>query len=427
MSKRISNNFSNNNNKRQRLNLNSNSDYQQDNSNSDTDNSNSDSDYQESSEENEEENEEYEEYNETEEEELYREHNKKNKNNNKKNNKCENNNCDHKYYRNKKNWEENNKIELTEIKDLNCLIKLGNYYHCKMRKEYNGIDLKSLFEVSIPLTELKEMIGLDKIKEEIINNIIYFMMKKNKINREMMHTIITGSPGTGKTTFIEILARIYTKLGVLEKGHIVKVKRSDLIGKYLGHTAVQTRKKIEQAYGGILLIDEAYSLGNPEARDSFAKECLDTLNQALTEDKDKFICIIAGYKKALDESFFVFNEGLKRRFPFRFDIEKYNSDDLARILIKKIKENIDWKLLIDEKDIKKIIKENYDNFENQGGDMEVLITNLKISHNRRVFLLKEDEKDKLKLEDLNLAINKFKILKNIKNNKIPDHLYNMYV
>ena len=327
MSKRISNNFSNNNNNNKRQRLNFNTDYQQDNSNSDTDTDNSDSNYIESSEDYED-YDENEDYDEKDEEELYKEHNKKNKN--KKNNKCENNNCDHKYYRNKNKWEENNKIELTEIKDLNCLIKLGNYYHCKMRKEYNGIDLKSLFEVSIPLIELKEMIGLDKIKEEIINNIIYFMMKKNKINREMMHTIITGSPGTGKTTFIEILARIYTKLGVLEKGHIVKVKRSDLIGKYLGHTAVQTRKKIEQAYGGILLIDEAYSLGNPEARDSFAKECLDTLNQALTEDKDKFICIIAGYKKALDESFFVFNEGLKRRFPFRFDIEKYNSDDLAK-------------------------------------------------------------------------------------------------
>ncbi len=354
--------------------------------------------------------------------------NKRNINNRKRQKiECENIICNHKTVRNKKKWEEENVIEMKEIKSIDCLIKLGDYYHCKMRKEYNGIDLKRLNEIRGALIELRDMIGLEKIKEEVINNIIYFMMKKNKINSEMMHTIITGSPGTGKTTFIEILAKIYTKLGVLESGHIVKVKRNDLIGKYLGHTAAQTRKKIEQAHGGILLIDEAYSLGNPEGRDSFAKECLDTLNQALTEDKDKFICIIAGYKKALDESFFIFNEGLKRRFPFRFDIEKYNSDDLARILIKKIKENIDWKLLIDEKDIKKIIKENYDNFENQGGDMEVLITNLKISHNRRVFLLKEDEKDKLKLEDLNLAINKFKILKNIKNNKIPDHLYNMYV
>ena len=101
----------------------------------------------------------------------------------------------------------------------------------------------------------------------------------------MLHCVITGSPGCGKTTFIEIYAKILTKLGISKYGHIVKVKRSDLIGKYLGHTSVQTQNKINDAKGGILLIDEAYSLGNPEGRDSFSKECIDTLNQALSEDK----------------------------------------------------------------------------------------------------------------------------------------------
>ena len=145
---------------------------------------------------------------------------------------------------------------------------------------------------------------------------------------DMMHAVITGSPGCGKTTFIEILAKIYVKMGILKKGHIVKVRRDQLIGKYLGHTAVQTQERITEATGGILLIDEAYSLGNPEGRDSFAKECIDTLNQALSEKKKDFICIIAGYKDALDSSFFAYNEGLRRRFPFRYDIAKYSTANI---------------------------------------------------------------------------------------------------
>ena len=85
------------------------------------------------------------------------------------------------------------------------------------------------------------------------------------------------------------------------------VKRSDLIGKYLGHTAAKTQKVIDSCKGGVLFIDEAYSLGNPEGRDSFSKECIDTINQNLTENKANLLCIIAGYKDALDKCFFAYN------------------------------------------------------------------------------------------------------------------------
>jgi hypothetical protein len=325
---------------------------------------------------------------------------------------CENNMCDHKKYSSK--WMDNNKVELKNINTINDLIKLGKYYHCRMRKTYNGIDLKILLSISPYLNELNDMIGLSNIKEEIVNMVIYLLLMKNSdkgLNSDMLHAVVTGSPGCGKTTFIEIISKIYTKLGVLKKGHIVKAKRSDLIGKYLGHTAVQTQQKINEAKGGILLIDEAYSLGNPEGRDSFSKECLDTLNQALSEDKSEFICIIAGYKNALDSSFFNYNEGLRRRFPFRFDISAYKSEELSLILMKKIKEYNYWDIDFKQEQLDKQIKDNFKYFENQGGDMESLFLNLKIVHNKRVFLLSIEEKKKLIIGDIKESIDKFLKLK----------------
>jgi hypothetical protein len=325
---------------------------------------------------------------------------------------CFNKNCDHKKYYPR--WYDKNIVDLKEVNNLKDLIKLGEYYHCRMRRYYNNIDLKLLFSIKNYLIDLDSMIGLHNIKEEVVNLIIYLLIMKNSnkgLNAEMFHTVITGMPGCGKTTFIEILAKIYTRIGILKYGHIVKVKRSDLIGKYLGHTAVQTQKKIDEAKDGILLIDEAYSLGNPEGRDSFSKECLDTLNQALSENKDSFICIIAGYKNALENSFFSYNEGLRRRFPFRFDIEKYNYKELSEILMKKIIEYNYYEIKFTNDELIKLIKENNKYFINQGGDMETLFLNIKITHNKRVFLLPTKEKHYLYLNDLIQSIDKFIKLK----------------
>ncbi|AYV80306.1 MAG: AAA family ATPase [Gaeavirus sp.] len=363
---------------------------------------------------------------------------------------CENDACDHILH--KGSWYDANPMILTEINTIDDLLKLGLYYHCQMRIEYNGIDMKILYNLKPSLQELNNMIGISKIKEEIVNTIIYFLISKsdhtnantnheksglfdqnykNQIENsglsDMMHAVITGPPGCGKTTFIEILAKIYVNLGILSKGHIVKVRRTDLIGKYLGHTAKATQNKIDEAIGGILLIDEAYSLGNPEGRDSFAKECIDTLNQALSEQKTQFVCIIAGYANALDTSFFKYNEGLKRRFPFRYDIEKYSSDELSQILYKKIESyNPTWKIQFIQKELFDLIKDNFKYFLNQGGDMESIFLGSKISHNKRVFLLPLTQKLSWKIIDIKTAINKFITLHNLKNT--DSHSYSaMYI
>jgi hypothetical protein len=158
-----------------------------------------------------------------------------------------------------------------------------------------------------------------------------------------------------------------------------------------------------------MFIDEAYSLGNEEKRDSFAKECIDTINQHLSENKCNLLCIIAGYKDALDKCFFSYNEGLRRRFPFVYTIEKYTPDELC-LIFKKMITDIGW--IID--DIKeKFFKDNYECFQNMGGDMESLLFICKIESARRTLFL-PDERKKINNEDLERSIKKFKINKDLK-------------
>ena len=324
-----------------------------------------------------------------------------------------------------------------EIKSLDDLIELGKIFDPEKKIRYN-IDLEKLSNLIKPLEKLKSMIGLEKIKESIVGHITYFLANLEEETQDMMHTVITGPPGVGKTQLGQILGDIYYNLCILkgnknkkrnrnskikDNGYTFKIiKRSDLIGKYLGHTAAKTQKVIDSCEGGVLFIDEAYSLGNSEGRDSFSKECIDTLNQNLTEKKSNFLCIIAGYKDALEDCFFSYNEGLSRRFTFRYDIEKYSAEELKMIFYKMVKK-IGWE--INDKDIKtKFFKDNYSNFKNMAGDMETLLFNCKISHGKRVFC-KPKQKKIITLEDIKNGFKQFN--DNRKSNDIDKVWKSMYI
>ena len=306
-----------------------------------------------------------------------------------------------------------------EIKSLDDLIELGKMYDPLLKVRYN-IDLQKLAKLVVPLEKLQSMIGLSNIKESIVGHITYYLANLEEDTQDMMHTVITGPPGVGKTRLGQILGDIYYNLGILKgtqtkkrgrnskiknDGYTFKIiKRSDLIGKYLGHTAVKTQKVIDSCEGGVMFIDEAYSLGNAEGRDSFSKECIDTINQNLTEKKSNFLCIIAGYKDALDKCFFSYNEGLSRRFTFRYNIEKYTAEEL-KLIFHEMVEKLGW--TINEKDIKtKFFEDNYSNFKNMAGDMETLLFNCKIVHGKRVFC-KPKEKKILTLEDIKNGFKRF--------------------
>jgi len=323
-------------------------------------------------------------------------------------------------------WE---KVKITkEINTIEDLIELGNLYKPGEKKKYN-IDVVVLNKLVDPLTELKRMIGMPKLKKAILDQVIYFLQDFEEKNTHMMHTIIEGPPGSGKTEVAKILAKIYARLGFLKKDRVHSVRRSDLIGQYLGQTAIKTQKAIDSAKGGVLLIDEAYSLGNPEGRDSYSKECIDTINQNLSEGKGDFICIIVGYKKALKDSFFSYNPGLERRFPFRYTIDEYNHEDLMNIF-KKLLIDYKWEFNIEEKKLLGFFEDNRKIFEFNGGDLETLIQCAKISHSRRVFCLDSDEKKKLSLEDLNSGLKSMMENEEVAKRKdgsafdIISHLYN---
>ena len=205
----------------------------------------------------------------------------------------------------------------------------------KKKKKYN-LDIEIISKLVEPLTKLSNMVGLQHIKDKIFSIILFYLQGLENKNNDLLNTVLEGPPGVGKTEVSKILADIYLNLGILKKGNFQSVKRSQLIGGYLGQTAIKTQDVLDNCTPGVLFIDEAYSLGNQEKKDSFSKECIDTINAHLVEHKNDFICIIAGYKEDLNNCFFKYNSGLERRFPYRFTMKPYKPEELCLILQKKI-------------------------------------------------------------------------------------------
>lgn len=239
----------------------------------------------------------------------------------------------------------------------------------KHRKDYPS-KMSVLPDILEDLIELNNMIGLKKLKEQIIDQILFFIHDTQETI--MLHTVLEGPPGTGKTSVSEILAKIYSKLGIFKKVKFNIVKRADLISEYLGGTTIKTLETLNRCKNGVILIDEAYSLGSGSSEDMYAKECVDTLNQYLSENVDKIICIIAGYKKELDSCFFSLNPGLRRRFPWTFTVENYNAEELSNIFYKIIKEK-EWDTTCEKKDLINLINKNLKLFDGNGGDINTII------------------------------------------------------
>lgn len=347
------------------------------------------------------------------------------------------------------------------IETLDDLIAVGQLrdepdYHTKTY----SVNVDGLHKMIPALQEFKELIGLDVIKRQVVDQIVYLSGKENHqqfaqlaaeaeakraqeekrkadmqrgkqsrsssllaqlfdglgnsrkpagsqysmadsvtkddVTCDMFHTVIYGPPGVGKTVFAKLLARLFLNLGVTQNDTFRVARRSDLVGEYVGHTATKTQKVIDEAMGGVLFIDEVYALGNGGSTsgvgdgrvDSFSNECINTLNQNLTERKGEFICIVAGYKKETEKYFFDLNPGLKRRFSFYYNIDAYTWEELTRILLYKIDKLDGWsneaglgQKLLDEA----FLKDKLKYFPHFAGDVETWLLNIKIAHCKRVF------------------------------------------
>lgn len=320
-----------------------------------------------------------------------------------------------------------------EINSISDLLNLINTYIPEPHIKYN-INMKILHDIKGPLEELNNMIGMHNLKNNIVDQILYFVQElhKNKDSTgEFLHTVIYGPPGTGKTELAKIMGKIYSKIGILSKGTFKKVTRSDLVAGYLGQTALKTRDVIKESIGGVLFIDEAYSLGNPEKRDSFSKECIDTLCEALSDNKEDLMVIIAGYEKELKECFFSSNQGLESRFTWRFKTDDYSYEDLHNIFLKKVRD-IGWEIDDNSNISSDWFKKNKDCFKFYGRDIETLLSKTKIVHSRRVFCRPETEKKKLIAKDLDKGFEMYLKNDSIKNDReeraLKLQLYNsMYV
>lgn len=288
------------------------------------------------------------------------------------------------------------------------LIELGKCYHCKKQTMFRTISLEKLSKLVKPLEKLNNMIGMNAIKKDFVEQIVTSIQNFEKNENELLHTILEGPPGVGKTHVVEILAEIYIAMGYMKKNVIKKVKRSDLIGKYLGHTADKTQKAIDEARGGILLIDEAYSLGNKQKRDSFSKECIDTINQNLTEQADKFICIVIGYEKELNECFFSHNPGLRGRFRHKYTIDGYDGIELEQIFDLKVR-NAGWDISpkVNIKEKTNFFIKNISLFKCFGRSIELLFAHTKIAHANRVFWEENPDKKMITMNDIKNGLKRF--------------------
>lgn len=183
--------------------------------------------------------------------------------------------------------------------------------------------------------ELENLIGLSEAKKNIYEIYALFRMnrerekQKLKLEQQVYHMVFKGNPGTGKTTVARIFGRIFKEMGILSKGHLVEVERADLVGEFIGHTAQKTRDLVKKALGGVLFIDEAYSLARGGEKD-FGKEAIDCLTKSLEDSGNDFICIIAGYNDEMD-AFLELNPGLPSRFPIQIKFLDYEVDELLEI------------------------------------------------------------------------------------------------
>ncbi len=271
------------------------------------------------------------------------------------------------------------------------------------------------------LNDLNKLIGLESVKNEIrdlVKLVRYFIEQSEDVKEKFSsHVLFLGNPGTGKTTAARILARIYSALSILPKGHVVEADRQALVASHVGGTAEKTKSLIAQAMGGTLFIDEAYTLTVKDNPNDFGKEAIDTLLKLMEDERGKFIVIAAGYTEEM-KNFIESNPGMQSRFTKTFMFEDYNPSELIEISRRLLSSQ---KLLIDkdaENELLRHFNEIYRSRDKNFGNARIVRSIFEKAIQKRLLRLADlpaeerdgEESKKILLEDIEYGIGK-KVIK----------------
>ena len=211
------------------------------------------------------------------------------------------------------------------------------------------------------LQELDELVGLETVKKDVHSLMNFIKVTKIREQRGMKtptisyHLVFTGNPGTGKTTVARLIGKLYYHMGILPKGQLVETDRSGLVAGYIGQTAIKTQKVIQQAMGGVLFIDEAYSLAGDKVDNDYGKEAIETILKAMEDHRDELVVIVAGYTELMHK-FIDSNPGLSSRFSKYFEFPDYTGEELLAIFERFCSKNG----YVMEEEAKNIIKAKFD-------------------------------------------------------------------
>lgn len=302
--------------------------------------------------------------------------------------------------------------------NLEELIRLANHNDIETFR-----DCRALKSMLPHLQDLASLVGLASVKQAVFD-LILSNLQRDLPRSELNHMVVYGLPGLGKTTLVNILAKVMCSLSLVDKAKVVHATAASMIAGFLGQTAEKTTALVESAAGGVLLIDEASSLadGRSHNGDSFSKSAVDTLNRLLTEKGSQFVCILAGYEDEIERDFFSINPGLRRRFPHVFRLSKYSPLELRDIAVYHLAKT---GLQVPEVAVQCSLfsGENYDYFSSMAGDVTVLVGKILAAHSRTVFGCAE--KKKISAATVNQGFKDFLLLKH--RPRSDSVLHQMYV